>query len=882
FDRLPSGAWEEQPYHAMAIPVMLQGRQTTCAVMFAGLNPFRQPDNQYGNFIRLVADQIVQGLASATVIEGERRRAEAMAELDKAKTLFFSNISHEFRTPITLMLGPLEELLNNHAIDLKLDTLQAIEMTHHNALRLLKLVNTLLDFSRIESGRHSARYAPTDIAAFTRNLAGNFRAAIERAGLRFNVRADDAGSMVYLDPGMWEKIVFNLLSNALKYTLRGSITVEVNATRERVELVVTDTGVGIPAEELPHIFERFHRVQNTEGRTFEGTGIGLSLVRELVQLHGGMITVDSLKGRGSRFTVSLPVGKDHLPANQVTETQGNIENSSLQEYIEEAESLSRAKTVGPEPSEKDIGFGSRATVLIVDDNADMRRHIQSVISGRYDILMAQNGMEALEIIAGHRPSLILSDLMMPVMDGAELLKRLKQDRDTSQIPVILITARAGEESRIEGFEMGADDYLVKPFSGRELLSRIRSQLRLTELRIHAYDQMKSVFMEAPVAIQILRGPDFVYELMNEHCARIMGLKREDVVGRTVEEVLPQAAEFGYIDLLRRVYEKGESHTANEMPYNFMREGQLIPGFVRFIYTPLRDEEGRVDRVLVTGEDISAQVMARRKIERDMIESRNFTDKLEREVDARTRDLVIANKELESFNYVTSHDLQEPLRKIQMFIDRIKNDPGSATLFMEKINESAMRMRQLIESMLAYSRLTNAVAATEMTDLNEIMAEVCRDYDLVIEEKHAAIEIGELPTIIADPFQMKQLFSNLLANSLKFCDTTPVIIVKSTIVSDISLVPAGPREAGDRLPTGRQSFAHIRFSDNGIGFEAEYSKKIFEIFQRLHGRNRYSGTGIGLSIVKKIVENHSGHIQAESGNGEGATFHIWLPVRVNSV
>jgi signal transduction histidine kinase len=737
FDRLSAGSWEELPHQALAVPIMLQGRQTPSAVMIAALNPFRRLDSPYMRFIQLVTDQIAQALANATVIEAERKRAEAMAELDKAKTVFFSNISHEFRTPITLMLGPLEGLLDKSDIDWNAAR-PAVETAHRNALRLLKLVNTLLEFSRIESGRSEARYVATDIAAYTRNLADNFRPAIEKAGLRFDVQTDPAIPPVHVDEAMWEKIVFNLLSNAFKYTLDGSIMVRVSAAGDHAVLTVTDTGVGIPAGELPHIFDRFHRVQNTRGRTFEGTGIGLSLIRELVQLHGGTIGVESVKDKGSAFTVSIPFGKAHLPEARVGEAEGNPDRFTLKEYIEEAESLLLAQGTDSLPATNGLAGEKVRTILIVDDNADMRQHIRSVIGDRYMTVMAANGREALALIRLNRPSLVLSDLMMPVMDGRQLLRELKQNPDTESIPVILITARAGEESLVEGFETGADDYLVKPFSGRELLSRIKAQLRIAELRSQAAEQ------------------------------------------------------------------------------------------------------------------------------------------LEKEVEARTHDLVMVNKELESFSYVTSHDLQEPLRKIQMFIDRILNEKESAEKLLPRINESAARMRQLIQSMLIYSRLSLSTPDLTEIDLNAVMADVCRDFELAIEEKKATIHIGKLPNLRANHFHMQQVFSNLLSNSLKFSGDAPVISVTSSIVTGDQVPAIGQPQAAIQPPASR-TFYQICFSDSGIGFEPRYSRKIFDLFQRLHSQHQYSGTGIGLSIVKKIVEQHNGYITAESGEHGGATFHIWLPV-----
>jgi PAS domain S-box-containing protein len=381
--------------------------------------------------------------------------------------------------------------------------------------------------------------------------------------------------------------------------------------------------------------------------------------------------------------------------------------------------------------------------------------------------------------------------------------------------------------------------------------------------------MKALFMQAPVAIQILRGPEFLFDLLNDHAAQLMGLNREETIGRTLEEVLPHSRETGVIDLLQRVYATGETHTVGEMPFDIHRDGKVVAGFVRFIYTPLRDEEGTIQGVLITGDEITEQVLARRKAERDIRERQTFAERLEREVEARTKDLIRVNKELESFSYATSHDLQEPLRKIQMFIDRITHEKDSTDLFLQKINESAVRMRNLIDSMLAYSRLTRLEPDMTEVDLNAVLADVTRDFELVIEEKQAMIHIGELPTIRANRFQLNQLFSNLLSNSLKFSAGTPEISITSGVVTGNQV------QSGDRL-LPEQKFVQISFSDNGIGFETQYSKKIFDLFQRLHGKHQYSGTGIGLTIVKKIVEQHNGYISAESGGDKGAIFQIWLP------
>src|SRR5678810_171171 len=262
-----------------------------------GINPQRPFDEQYQSFVDLAAGQLATAITNAQAYDDERKHAEALAEIDRAKTAFFSNVSHEFRTPLTLMLGPVEDSLTDGDQPLPPRQRERQEMIRRNALRLLKMVNSLLDFSRIEAHRAEAVYELTDLAAFTAELASTFRSTIEKAGLRFTVDVADLHVPAYVDREMWEKIVLNLLSNAYKFTLEGEITVSLRGVDKTIELEVRDTGTGIPAAELPHIFERFHRVEGTRGRTQEGTGIGLALVQELVRLHHGEISVETIGAR---------------------------------------------------------------------------------------------------------------------------------------------------------------------------------------------------------------------------------------------------------------------------------------------------------------------------------------------------------------------------------------------------------------------------------------------------------------------------------------------------------------------------------------------------------------------------------------------------------
>jgi signal transduction histidine kinase len=483
FASVPVRPWPEPPDSALVLPITDRGLEQPIGALVVGISPRRALDADYRNFLDLVAGQIATAVANARAYESERRRAEALAELDRAKTTFFSNVSHELRTPLTLMLGPLEDALGGSRLGA--EDRERVEVAHRNGLRLLKLVNALLDFSRIEAGRIQAVYQETDLAAVTADLASVFRSAVERAGLRLIVDCPPLPEPVWVDRDMWEKIVLNLVSNALKFTLEGEIEVALRPADQAVELSVRDTGVGIPAGEIPRVFERFHRVRSTRGRTHEGTGIGLALVTELIRLHGGSVRLESAPGRGSTFTVSVPLGRGHLPAERIGAPRPAASSAPGAALFEEEALrwLPDEDRLPGEAPEAEAGTGaSRARILLADDNADMRDYVRRLLSRRYEVEAVADGEAALAAARERRPDLLLSDVMMPGLDGFELLRELRADPDTASIPVILLSARAGEESRIEGLEAGADDYLIKPFSARELLARVGAHLEMARSR----------------------------------------------------------------------------------------------------------------------------------------------------------------------------------------------------------------------------------------------------------------------------------------------------------------------------------------------------------------------------------------------------------------
>jgi signal transduction histidine kinase/DNA-binding NarL/FixJ family response regulator len=486
--RIRGNPWPEPVSSAIILPIYATP-DTLAGLLVAGLGSRRPWDAAYRTFLEMVAGHVGSAISDARAYEKERRRAEALAEIDRAKTVFFSNVSHEFRTPLTLMLGSLEDLLAQGEGEVVPEIRDVLTVAHRNSLRLLKLVNTLLDFSRIEAGRVQASYQPTDLAALTEDLASSFRSVVEKAGLRLAVQCPQLAQPVYVDRDMWEKIVLNLISNAFKFTFEGEIAVKLGPSSDGqyAELTVRDTGTGIARSEIPHLFERFHRVQGAQSRTYEGTGIGLALVQELAKLHGGKVSVESEPQRGSAFTVRIPFGTAHLSRERIGAGATLASTGTQAEaYIEEAlrwlpdigdpVAPDRESSVPRERDEK------RGRVLLVEDNADMRNYLKRLLIPHYDVMAAVNGQEALDLISVEPPDLVLSDVMMPVLDGLDMLDAIRANPATSTLPVILLSARAGEEARVQGLAARADDYLVKPFTARELLARVEVHLSLAHMR----------------------------------------------------------------------------------------------------------------------------------------------------------------------------------------------------------------------------------------------------------------------------------------------------------------------------------------------------------------------------------------------------------------
>lgn len=860
---VPTGAWDAPPTQFVYLPIREAKRGTPLAIVTLALNPFRKFDESYSNFVQLIADQISSGVTNVLAYEKEKQRAEELAELDKAKTTFFGNVSHEFRTPLTLMLGPLDDLLAQKQHQVMADR-EVIALIQRNGLRLQKLVNTLLDFSRIEAGRMQMVFKPIDISKITGDIASNFTSAFANAGLDFEIDCPTLPEPIYLDEEMWEKIVLNLLSNAFKFTFDGKIKVQLRMLADAAELRIVDTGIGISKEDQAHIFERFHRVYQARSRSFEGSGIGLALVSELIKLHGGSITVESEPGKGTAFIVSIPHGRAHLPTEQVQNNTAEQVSTALKAnvFLEEAMRWFPDEVgvhAATELETKKLA-SNKPTIILADDNADMREYIKGILDEYCDVYAVVNGKQAFELAKEIKPDLVLTDIMMPEMDGLELLGLLRQELSLKTTPVILLSARAGEEAKIEGFQSGANDYLTKPFTRNELITRVNSNIQLSNIRKEIEEVIRK--SESRLRALVMATSDVVYR-MSPDWTILRQLDGRNFLQDTDEPISSWLDKYIHPKDHARVrdviQEAIRTKTVFQLEHQVIRADGTL-GWTLSRAVPILDRQGEIIEWFGAASDVTVRKLHETELER-RVENRT------KELNKVNSALKISNDDLLQFAHVASHDLKEPVRKIKTFTHRLMDDTtmlrsDKGSTYLNKILTSAERMSTMIDGVLTYSSLNGANLELELVDLNAIMEDIKVDLELLVQQKGGTFTYPQLPVIVGGRLLLYQLFYNLISNSLKFAspDRRPVIELDwYTVEKD-----------GTRKHV-------ITVSDNGIGFDPEHNELIFDMFSRLNTKDRFDGTGLGLSLCRKIVERHGGSIHASGRKGEGATFIIEIPV-----
>ncbi len=855
FGELPHGTWQRPPHTAAVIPIAPSGPAGRAGALVVGLNPYRQLDESYRGFLKLVAGQISASIANAQAYEEARQRAEALAEIDRAKTIFFSNVSHEFRTPLTLMLGPVEDMLRDRTQPVSDVHARRLELIHRNSLRLLKLVNTLLDFSRIEAGRVQAKYEPTDLSSVTQEITGMFRSATERAGLNLVVCCEPLQEPAYVDREMWEKIVFNLLSNALKSTFEGEIRVSVAEADGEVVVTVTDTGTGIPEQEIPHLFERFRRIEGARRRTHEGSGIGLALVSELVRMHGGSIDVESKLHEGSTFRIRLPLGHAHLAAEQISFTGIRKQVSAgAAFYVQEAmswlpghprllsESIDHITVpdtpISMEAAERESSKET-ARLLVADDNRDMRDYLRELLSPEFEVETASNGRVAFERAKASLPDLVVSDVMMPEMDGMQLLTALRQEPSTATIPLILVSARAGEEPAIEGMEAGADDYVVKPFTARELIARVHSHIKIARYRRQAYEiqsQLRTEMEEAKrqtlAALENISDgfwlidSEWCIQYLNSAAVDLGRLSREDVTRRTFWELYPQ---------LRGTEAERQFRKAME---------ERVPVEFEFFFEPW--SAYFANRVYPSPDNGIAIYS------REISEAKKAEDALRK-----AEKLAVAGRMAASI----AHEINNPLEAVTNLVYIARNDATispQARAFLEAAERELARLSQIANKTLRFYRQSSSATRVKLAD---VLDSVVLLFDNQLKQKNIKVirRVDQDACLLCLVGEIQQVFTNLVSNAI------------DSMQRDGKLLLSVRKGKG----WSKDSTEGIRVSigDTGTGMPPEIKKRLFEPFVTTKGEG---GTGLGLWVSREILDRHGARVRVRSREGSGTTFSVFFP------
>ncbi len=838
------------PKSLNVMPIRLGFKDEVSGFLIMGISPHQPFNEAYKSFLKLILTQVQTVITSALAQENANILSIELAKVDRAKTAFFSNISHEFRTPLTLLLGPLEEALQTIQDGKAIVAGEDLESAHRNALRLLKLVNSLLDFSRVEAGRVDAHFEATDLSTYTRELVAQFETVFERGGVSLEVDVEPLNGFVNVDRELWEKILFNLLSNAFKFTFDGTVVVSLFERENFICLTVKDTGTGIPEDEISKIFQRFHRVQGSLSRSFEGSGIGLALVQEMTKLHGGTVSVQSVYGKGSTFTVSLP--KDRHYDNQENKILNSIAPSlrhTTAAFLSEA-NLWLADTSLEPISVSNFGQHRKSTVLIIDDNADMRAYLARILRQNYLIETAKNGIDALSIIENRLPQLIITDVMMPGLDGFGFLKQIRSQERTRLLPVIMLSARAGDNATVEGLEAGADEYLIKPFSPRELIARVKSLLAMSNLRRDLEAERKTIASMAEIqrlSLLLDATPDHVFMLDREGryvyhnkaaCEALVanlkaqGRKVESTIGKTLRELGTDEKFLTQFEAHLKEAFLGHSVTGE-----VLFPSPNGPKQFEYILSPAINSEPGTRYLVGISRDVN--------------------------------ELKIAVKAREEFITIASHELKTPLTSLLMFAQvqkrMIKSNHPNAfaqkniTDMVNQTERQAIKLNSLVESMLDLSRFKAGKYKLHKAkfDLVTLIKDVIEKMSLQFTSAECGPPVVKGSEVFGhwDSARIEQVLNNLFVNAIKYGAGSPITV---TIEKKNGVARVSVNDQGEGIPEGDQL-------------------RIFQPFERAISSDEVSGLGLGLFISQQIIEAHDGKIWVKSENVKGTTFYFEIPL-----
>ncbi|WVQ94712.1 hypothetical protein IAU59_001792 [Kwoniella sp. CBS 9459] len=914
----PLRQWDELPFAAIVVPICSDASiEVPDAVMIMGLNVRRPFDAEYDSWVHTVRSQLVSSLAQAKATESEARLAEDNAKMEKAKAAWFRGAAHDLRSPLALVAGPVSDLLESQTITA--GQRHSLTVAQRNIDRLIRLVNTLMDFSRLEAGRVEGRFVPIDLGEFITDLAALFRPAVERLGLEYSVEIEPRDQVVFVDPTLFETIISNLIGNAIKYTEEGGITVRLSYT-DHAEISIIDTGVGIPAAEVPLVTEWYHRATTAIHAGTQGSGLGLALARELLHLHGGELIVHSLLAEesggqhGSVFTARIPLSFRPPPAvapgspSSFGKYGAAVANEAMRWTRDDGETSS-------EGAGTDTGTGSGSkfaeaflfdkndTILLVEDNADMREYIKRIFSPYCTVLEASNGQQAFEMAIRTPPHLILSDVLMPKMNGLELLSEIRQHANTKIVPMVLLSAIAGDESRVEALMMGAEDYLAKPFKPKELIARVHLHLQVGKKRAH----MEKLYAQRQTEIAVL----------SDYCPS--GIMRAD-------------STTGFISYANRAWRQQADlidADPNAWPECVDFETRERLQATWGAYLAGEDKELRVTWRYNTGKTMSGFFIKLNQVNSSMTGILGCTTDISHEeqrlVEAEQRRVEAeeSKHQQELLIDLTSHEIRTPVSAILQCSSLVKENlmtlmdqlRGCGTTgfkptqeLLDDLDEDVEALESIYQCGLVQERI-----AGDVLSLARIQLDMLSLYDIEVDLRKEAkkvssvfaseakmkkidlqlrfgetLEASKIMCIKTDPVRLGQVVTNLISNAIRF--TSASDLRRITVRYDVSFIP--PAEDSCALPTsiGLPSslpadedtpiWLFVSVTDTGPGMSP---KELAVLFKRFAQGNKmihtkYGGSGLGLFICRKITELLGGRIEVLSQLGEGSVFRFFIKTR----
>ncbi|OCF72550.1 hypothetical protein I204_06932 [Kwoniella mangroviensis CBS 8886] len=911
----PLREWEALPESAIIVPISSESSvETPQAVIIIGLNIASPLDSVYEDWIHVLRAHLTTSLGTVRAAEAEINRQAERDRMERAKTAWFQGAAHDLRSPLTLVAGPLDDVLRTNLSSGQRTTLS---LAQRNLARVQRLVNALLDFSRIEAGKLTGRFMPLDLGTFVKDLAMMFKPAVERRKIDYKIQIEPHEGMVFVDPTLLETVVSNLISNALKYTEKGVITIDLRYYLTHADIAIIDTGIGIPAAELSAVTDRFHRATTALSRGTEGTGIGLALSKEIVRLHGGHLLITSQTAEesggphGSTFTARIPLIERQVVQDNLARidfgTYGKAVVDEAMHWISPSDA--GLESIGSENNESNSSraegylFDRNDVLLLVDDNTDMRHYVKNIFSPYCRVVEAVNGKQALELAQRTPPHLILSDLMMPLMNGQELLTAIRSDPQTRMIPMVLLSAATDDELRLAAFVEGAEDFMLKPFKPKELLARVHLHMQIGKKRAH----LEMLYAQRQQEIDVIL----------DYCPS--GIVRTDATGKIIYgndtyrafTGIPHEVDLNkWADYVDESIRDDLESKWNRVVHGDEREitetwkwsnGTSVSGtFIR-----LDKIDSGLSGVLGCLSDVSYQEEKLLEAERRRIEAEESKQQQELLVD------------------LTSHEIRTPVSAILQCSSLVKENlmalqgqlrAAGQTGFratpelLAEIDEDLEALESIHQCGLVQERIANDVLSLARIQLDmlslhdfgsDLKAEAKKIVSVFASEAkmkkiQLVLEFGEnidragIVSIKTDHVRLHQVVTNLISNAIRFTASskTRVITVKYEIgfapPADDTCAPSSTQETAVALPVEEDTkvWLFVAIKDTGPGLGPTEQAGLFQRFSQ--GNNmvhtKFGGSGLGLFICKRISELLGGRIELESQLGVGSVFRFFIQAR----